>query len=68
MNLLTKERTAVAGVFVLLVGIIILGALWFNTNYVLIPVQREKVENVKVCIDNIVSCDLIYESKEDIPE
>ncbi len=68
MNLLTKERTAVAGVFVLLVGIIILGALWFNTNYVLMPVQREKVENVKVCIDNIVSCDLIYESKEDIPE
>ena len=66
MSVLTKERLAFAALTLVLIGIITYGALWFNSNYVLMPVPREKVQNVEVCIDNDVACSMIYDSKEDI--
>ena len=65
---LTKERFIFAAVIILLLGVIVFGALWFNSNYVLIPIEREKVENVETCIDNDVACSLIYKSTDEIPD
>ena len=66
MKILSKERFVFAGIIIALVGIIAYGAIWFNVNYVVMPVPREMVKNVEVCIDNDVACSLIYESKEEI--
>ena len=68
MSLFTKERSIFAGIILILIGIVAYGAIWFDTNYVLMPVDKEKVKEVEVCIDNHVACSLIYESTEDIPE
>ena len=67
MDWLTKERIVFAGIIALLVGIVVYGFMWFNSNYALMPVPREKIENVENCIDNNVACSLIYSSTEDIP-
>ena len=55
-------------VVVSLVGIIVYGAVWFDTNYVLMAIERDNKTNVEVCRANKVSCSLLYDSKEDIPE
>jgi len=50
-----------------LVGILAYGALWFNDNYTLMPIPKEKIESVITCLDNTVACDLIYSSTDEIP-
>ncbi|HDZ14353.1 MAG TPA: hypothetical protein ENH60_05580 [Pricia sp.] len=68
MSWLTKERSIFAVIILVLVGVVAYGAIWFTSNYALVPVPKEEIKNVEVCIDNHVACSLIYESTEDIPE
>ena len=68
MQLITKERFIFAVITILLLGVIAYGAIWFNSKYVLLPVEREKVEIMDNCSNNIVACDLIYSSVDEIPD
>jgi len=66
MNLPKVREIVLLGIIVLLLGIITYGGVWFNKNYVLMPVPRDTKEEVNVCIKNKVSCSLLYETKEEI--
>ena len=68
MSLFTKERSIFAGIILILIGIVAYGAIWFDTNYVLMPVPKESIHSVGVCISNSTACDLIYESTDEIPD
>ena len=67
-KVLKDLRFILAAVIILLRGVIAFGAIWFNSNYVLMPIERENVENVKACRANGVACSYIYKSTEDIPK
>jgi len=68
MNLLKSERTVfIAIILVLLTVIAVIGFKVYDTNEVML-IPRDKVENVKTCLNNDVSCSLLYNDKEEIPE
>ncbi len=64
----SMRETILVAIIVTLIGLLAYGALWFNRNYVLMPVPREAVEEVENCIDNQVGCGLVFSDVEDIPD
>lgn len=72
MNLSKGVKIFIAVVLVfnvLIVSVLGYATFWFNTNYVLMAIKRgEEQKNMEVCRANKVSCSLLYDSKEDIPE
>jgi len=68
MKFLPSWRESILlSIIIVLIGVVAYGTLWFNDKYVLMPIEREKVENVENCINNDVACSLIYNSTEEIP-
>lgn len=60
---------------VVLLNAVIFGGIWFYTNYTIVAVPRDKEvvlvdpenkEIVKNCNENIVPCDYVFDSKEEI--
>ena len=66
-NLFKSERFMFLAVIAILLGIISIVAFKTYEANALMLIPREKVEGVNTCIDNYVSCTLLYDSKEDIP-
>ena len=67
-NILSKERFVFAIIIVVLMFVIAYGAIWFNGKYALMPIEREKIENVEACLNNDFSCSLIINSQEKLDE
>ncbi len=68
MNLLTRERMIFVTIIIVLVAVLGYAGTWFNSNYVLMPVPKESVDSVNVCIQNSTACELIYGSVDEIPD
>ena len=67
MNLFRNERVLFIAIILGLVAV--LGVIGFKTNEAnkLMLIPRDRVEDVNTCLDNEVSCSMIYDSVEDIP-
>jgi len=68
MALLSRERVVSVCVVVVLLAIIVFMGKWILSKNSIMIVPKGSVDNVRVCIKNEVSCSLLYESKDEVPE
>lgn len=67
LKLPSKERIIVGIVIGVLIGYSVFVSFKYIEGKQIMLIPNEKVESVKVCLDNNVSCQLIFKSVDEIP-